>query len=123
MNNIDPRDIDVTDPNEYFEFTAPTISPVKVKVYMLKKALENLKTGEIPQKDDFKLPGAYYYLPGAYYYMDTNGRYGGYGCKSYFFLSPEIVQYLSSDTNFVKKAIKENVTWWLPENVLSLFVF
>lgn len=110
------NDIDVKDPKKYFEFTAPNVSGFEVKVYMLKKALEYLKTGEIPQRDNFSLPGAYYYA-------DTNGKYSGYGVKAYFFLAPEIVNYLASDYEFVKRAINENVTWWLPENILNTFIF
>jgi len=115
MFNKDPRDIDVTDPNEYFAYTAPNCSS-KVTYYVLKSTLDNLKEGNIPEKDDFST-GC-----GGNYFVNTNGRYGGSACAAHFLKAKEIQAYVLSDSAFVKKAIEANITWFMPENV-DLFVF
>lgn len=92
--------------NDYFSFVDPRIfSRHKAVVYIRKEDLESLKKGAIPEYDNFSIPGYTYY-------SDTNGRFAGYAHKGYFFNSPEIVNYLMSDSDFVNRAIKENITWF-----------
>ena len=111
----DPRDSKVTDPNKYFAYTAPRTSPKTIN-YILKEDLENLKEGEIPQIDDFSCGGASYYI-------NTDGRYGGCACTAHFLKAKEIQEYMYNDSDFIKKAIENNVTWFLPKEANEIFVF
>lgn len=114
MSLDDYRNINVTDPDEYFGYTAPNCSP-PTTFYILKGHLEQLKEGKLPEKGDFSVGGASYY-------RNTNGEYGGCACKELFFRAPEIQKHLSQDKAFIEKAINAGITWFLPKDI-DMFVF
>jgi hypothetical protein len=116
FNDKDPRDIDNTNPEDYFAYTSPNTSPTTIK-YILKKDLINLKEGRLPQSDDYSTGN------GAAYYRDTNGRYGGSACAAHFLSAKEIQDFLFEDDDFVHRAIEEKVTWFFPDVVRDMFVF
>lgn len=107
--------IKVTDPNQYFAFTAPDLYPATI-FYILKSDLENLKKGKLPEKGSFFSSG------GSKYYKNTNGEYGGWERKGYFFKSPEIQSYLLQDKDFILQAVKDGITWFLPKDI-DMFIF
>ena len=57
------------------------------------------------------------------YYSNTNGRYAGTACTELYLRAPEIQAYLVADKEFIVKAIEQDVTWFLPQEIVDIFVF
>jgi len=113
--NVDYRNSKITDPSKYFAYTSPDTYPATIQ-YVLLSTLEAIKESNIPQKNDFSTFGGSYF-------RNTNGEYGGCGCGAYFLSAKEIQEYMMKDINFVNRAIKTNVIWFLPKEVADIFVF
>lgn len=112
----DYRDIDETDPDKYFGFVAPRTSPRTIN-YILKEDLERLIEGGIPTERDYGIGS------GARYFKNTEGRFGGTACTAYFLGAKEIQEYVLTKPDFIQRAIKTGVTWFLPEAAQDIFVF
>ena len=112
----DFRDIDVTDPELYLAYTSPNTSP-KTILYVLKSDIEGIKERKLPQRGDF---GTGMQIA---YFSNTNGRFAGIACTELFLRAPEIQAYLAVDKEFIVKAIEQNVTWFLPQEIIDVFIF
>ena len=112
----DFRDIDVTDPELYLAYTSPNTSP-KTILYVLKSDIEGIKERKLPQRGDF---GTGMQIA---YFSNTNGRFAGIACTELFLRAPEIQAYLLADKEFIVKAIEQNVTWFLPQEIIDVFIF
>ena len=111
----DSRDIDVIDPELYLAYTSPNTSPKTIR-YVLKSDINVIKERKLPQRGDFSGMQIAYY-------SNTNGRYAGTACTELFLRAPEIQAYLVADKEFIVKAIEQNVTWFLPQEIVDIFVF
>lgn len=114
LGEKDSRDIDITDPDAYFAYTCASTSPTTTR-YILKTDLARMMKGKIPTFDRYE--------GGAAYYNNTDGKFGGTGSSTYFFRSKEIQEYVANDEEYVKRAIKEGITWFLPKEIQDIFVF
>ena len=112
----DSRDIDVTDPELYLAYTSPNTSPKTIR-YVLKSDINGIKERKLPQRGDFSTGMQ------IAYYSNTNGRYAGLACTELFLRAPEIQAYLVADKEFIFKAIERNVTWFLPQEIIDVFLF
>ena len=112
----DSRDIDVTDPELYLAYTSPNTSP-KTILYVLKSDIDGIKERKLPQRGDF---GTGMQIA---YFSNTNGRFAGIACTELFWRAPEKQAYLATDKEFIVKAIEQNVTWFLPQEIVDIFVF
>ena len=112
----DSRDIDVTDPELYLAYTSPNTSPKTIR-YVLKSDINGIKERKLPQRGDFSTGMQ------IAYYSNTNGRYAGLACTELFLRAPEIQAYLVADKEFIVKAIEQNVTWFLPQEIIDIFLF
>lgn len=116
FNDKDPRDIDIINPDMYLAYTSPNTSPKTIN-YVLKAHIDGIKERKLPNRGDFSTG-----LQIAYY-SNTNGRYAGTACTELFLRAPEVQSYLVQDTEFIIKAINQNVTWFLPQETIDIFVF
>jgi len=110
----DFRDSDVTDPDAYFAFVAPRTQPKTIN-YVLISSLESMKNGNIPKKGEFS--------GGANYYKNTEGHYGGQGSMEYFLEAPEILEWMQSDPEFIRRCIEAGALHLVPKDVQDIFVF
>lgn len=112
----DLRDIDVTDPELYLAYTSPNTSPKTIQ-YVLKSDIDGIKERKLPQRGDYNTGRQ------IAYYSNTKGRYAGTACTELFLRAPEIQAYLVADKEFIVKAIEQDVTWFLPQEIVDIFVF
>ena len=112
----DLRDIDVTDPELYLAYTSPNTSPKTIR-YVLKSAIDGIKERKLPQRRDYNTGRQ------IAYYSNTKGRYAGTACTELYLRAPEIQAYLVTDKEFIVKAIEQDVTWFLPQEIVDIFVF
>lgn len=112
----DYRDSNITDPEKYFAFTPDNVQPPR-QYYVLIDDLERIKRGVIPKnRRDFK---GY----GASYFKNTEGSYGGQAVASHFLFSPEVMMWLQSDPEFMRRCVEEDAPAFLPKEVQEIFVF
>ncbi len=116
FGDSDFRDSKITDPEKYFAFTPDNVQPPR-QYYVLKEDLEGIKKGELPKhRMDFKGRGAAYY-------KNTDGRYGGTAIAAHFLFAPEVMEWLQSDPEFMRRCVDEGATAFLPKDVQDIFVF
>ena len=101
-----------------FAYTSPSTSPKTIN-YIKQEDLDRMKNVKFPTAE-LSGDGGYF---GADYFRNKAGKYAGNATFSHYLKANEIILYLIKDEEFVARAMKENATWFLPNDIKEMFVF